>query len=468
MAIDLLTAEEKKLLKPVIKIMDEVISKYHVAGTSDADEKLNQMMNDDFEALVKKKKLNRKKLMDLTDRVLESKWFCVFMSGAKPAEDPDTHEKHMFMMRPVHSFVISDNPDIQIEITPEVYPDFFTLAERLNEQRDNVPELYRDALKLSDEYMILDVENMQAIMTIFEVFSKTIVSHPLSRYSYLADKLNGLKVWNTTEEQNKKNLFVQINQNIRLYFKINFDGLTDLNIPKSLTTYDKFVYCTVYSMWLAGYRRMSLSMIYKNMGYTSRPNSDAIKDLYDSLTKMALIRIFVDNKEEADVFPNYRRKRIRDEQLLAFNRDSDATINGMVTESYITLLSEPCLGKFSRERNQIRFFDMNVLRVPLNRNETNLKLFDYLWYVICMTKNTGKLTKETLFKHIGIADANKMTKNRVYNDYVRRILVHFKEVGLIANYRIYEEYVWFDKGAGPEKDEQPKIAGKKRETIRTI
>ena len=45
MDIYLLSAEEEKTLKPVLKIMDTVLKMHEVTKTNDADDALNQLMN---------------------------------------------------------------------------------------------------------------------------------------------------------------------------------------------------------------------------------------------------------------------------------------------------------------------------------------------------------------------------------------------------------------------------------------
>lgn len=432
--IDLLSAEEQKTLKPIIGIMNTVLKMNEVSKTNDADDALNQKMNADFEALCKKKRLNRQKLLDLAVKVMNSKWFCVYLTGG-------TFDKDGTPM-PLYSFVTSDHPDVQTEITSEEYPDFFTIGNRVSPNDKNIREAilteYRSALKLAKEYKSIDADHVDAVLSIYEIFGdnpRKITVRPLKYGLYLADKVDALKLWGLTEKANNKRLFVPYDstsvkgKRVGIGLKINFDGVP-ANMTKSLTKYDKYVYSMVYTLYMSGYHNMTASMIY-GMGSGSRPSQQDIQKINDALTKMGTVRVFVDNSKEREEYPSYPPFSY-DEILLDFVRISKMEVNGSVSESAIRVKTEPIMGRFARERKQIRKVDMKLLNPPLNKTERNLAISDYLLYVTSYSPQaTRKIMNDTFFERVGVSDRKQ--KQRAL-EAAEKVLAYYKQEKWIVDY----------------------------------
>jgi len=433
--IMLLSAEEQKTLKPILRIMNTVLKMHELSKTNDADDELNQQMNKDFEALCKKRRLNKQKLLDLAVQVMNSKWFCVYLSGG----DVDRNG----IPQPTYSFVTSDHPEVQTVITQEEYPDFFTIGSRISPSERNVKEAilteYRSALKLGKEYKSIDADHVDAVLSIYEIFGdnpRKIMIRPLKSSLILGDKVDALKLWGLTEKQNKKNLFVPYEsasvkgKKVGIGLKINFDGVP-ANLTKSLTRYDKFVYSTVYTLYMSGYHNMTASMIYGNMGNNSRPSQKDIQRVNDSLTKMGTVRVFVDNSKEREEYPSYPPFSY-DEILLDFVRISKMEVNGSVAESAIRIKSEPFMGRFANERKQIRKIDMKLLNAPINKTERNLAVMDYLQYITTYPNTTTrKITHDMFFERVGATDRKQKQRALEAAD---KVLAYYKQENWIVDY----------------------------------
>lgn len=431
--IYLLSAEEQKALKPIIQIMHTVLSMHDVSNTNDADDALNQLMNTEFIALCKKKRLNRQKLMDIAERVMNAKWFCVYLSGG----DIDSNGDPVA----VWSFVTGDHPEIQKRITQEEYPDFFTIVNRLTEgerkKKDVILAEYRSALGLSEEYKSIDADNVDAVLTVYEIFGdnpRRITVRPLKNHLLMVDKVNALKLWSLTDKSNKKKLFVPYDsvkeKRVGIGLLINFDAVP-ANLTKSLTRYDQLVYNTVYTLYMSGYQTITASMIYMNMGNNSRPGKDAIQKINDSLTKMGAIRVFIDNSKEREAFPDYPLVRF-DEILLDFVRGSIVEVNGSVSESAIKIKTEPCMGRFANNRNQIRSIDIKLLNAPISNSENQLAVKQYLLYLTSYSVKTSmKISHSTFFERVGATDRKQ--KQRAL-DAADKVLAYYKDEQWISDY----------------------------------
>lgn len=433
--IMLLSAEEQKTLKPVLRIMNTVLKSHELSKTNDADDDLNQQMNEEFEALCKKRRLNRQQLLDLAVKVMNAKWFCVYLSGGDVDENG--------IPKPLYSFVTSDHPEVQTVITPEEYPDFFTIGSRVSPSTKNIKETilteYRASLKLAKDYKAIDADHVDAILSIYEIFGdnpRKIMIRPLKDALILGDKVDALKLWGLTEKQNKKQVFVPYDsasvkgKKVGIGLKINFDGVP-ANLTKSLTRYDKFVYSTVYTLFMSGYHNMTASMIYGNMGNNSRPSQKDIQRVNDSLTKMGTVRVFVDNSKEREEYPSYPAVRY-DEILLDFVRISKMEVNGGVSESAVRIKTEPVMGRFANERKQIRKIDMKLLNAPINKTERNLAVMDYLQYITSYPNiTTRKITHDKFFESVGATDRKQKQRALEAAD---KVLAYYKQEKWIVDY----------------------------------
>ena len=459
--IMLLSAEEQKTLKPVLRIMNTVLKSHELSKTNDADDDLNQQMNEEFEALCKKRRLNRQQLLELAVKTMNAKWFCVYLSGGDVDENG--------IPKPLYSFVTSDHPEVQTVITPEEYPDFFTIGSRVSPNDKNIKETilteYRSALKLAKNYKAIDADHVDAILSIYEIFGdnpRKIMIRPMKNALIMADKVNALKLWGLTEKSNKKKLFVPYDsatakgKKVGIGLKINFDGVP-ANLTKSLTRYDKFVYSTVYTLYMSGYHNMTASMIYGNMGNKSRPSQKDIQRVNDSLTKMGTVRVFVDNSKEREEYPSYPPFSY-DEILLDFVRVSKMEVNGAVSESAIRIKTEPIMGRFANERKQIRKIDMKLLEAPISNTENQLAVKDYLIYIITYPNlTTRKITHDMFFERVGAADRKQRQRAL---DAADRLLAYYKDKSLILDYKMEDDGILIVVKKDDEPDKMSQVAHK--------
>lgn len=455
--IELLSAEEQKALKPVLRIMNTVLKSHELSGANDADDAVNQQMNEEFEALCRKRRLNRQKLLDLAVSVMNRKWFCVYLSGGGIDADGNPI--------PLYSFVTSDHPEVQTEIKKEEYPDFFTISSRVSSADKNIREKilteYRSALKLAKDYKSLDADYVDAVLSIYEIFGdnpRKIMIRPLKDALILGDKVDALKLWGLTEKSNKRNLFVPYEsasakgKKVGIGLKINFDGVP-ANLTKSLTRYDKYVYSTVYTLYASGYHNMTASMIYTAMGYRSRPSQKDIQRINDSLTKMGTVRVFIDNSKEREEYPSYPPFRY-DEILLDFVRVSKMEVNGYVAESAIRIKTEPIMGRFASERKQIRRIAMELLNVPINKTERQLAVKDYLEYITTFPNiTTRKITHDSFFERVGAKDRKQRQRAL---ETAERVLAFYKEKKHIMDYRMEDDCIVIVKRPSLESDPDKK------------
>ena len=222
---------------------------------------------------------------------------------------------------------------------------------------------------------------------------------------------------------------------------INFKELEGITITDKLSPFDKEVHRATYDLYRAGNEYFSIAQIHKAMGNDTRPSTNQIKKINDSLTKMGMARIFIDNDDETKIYKKYRRYRY-DGALLPFERvQGGAYINGVFTEAVIHLFREPPLFTFAMQRKQILTIPKVLLAAFPSQTETNLQIRDYLLVKINAIKKKAihsKITWETLFNGCDITTRLKkfQTKEKVKN-----CIEYFKEHDYIKGYRIDEESI---------------------------
>ena len=276
-----------------------------------------------------------------------------------------------------------------------------------------------------------------------------ITARPVHSLDYPLDKPNS-KIWNllTTADPNGQ-LKLDINtgkrgseQNAVVVYAINFEDLPDnVAISKNLTQYDKRVYIAVAALFNGGNEVVSVSQIYRQMGNTGSPAPNQIKKINDSLTKMGIARIYVDNEKEAAA----QKKRAHykyDGSLLPFER-VEAYINNSFCDAAVHIFREPPLISFARERKQITTIPRKVLESPISKTEANLQIEDYLLERISHMKDKKaepKLLYATIYDNCNIKE--KKQRQRV-KDKIKTYLDHYKKTGFIKGYAIKEDAIEF-------------------------
>lgn len=260
--------------------------------------------------------------------------------------------------------------------------------------------------------------------------------------TYPIDKVNSV-VWNLAEiaegETLKRNIRTSPKDSEKqtiVFYSIDFDALEkseDVSITRQLTPYDKRVYTAISNLWMAGNEIISLSQIYHAMGNTSRPPGEEIRKINNSITKMRIAHIIVDNTKEHEVNNKYEVFKY-DSSLLLFDRIT-ATINGVITDAAIRVRGTPPLMEFALGRKQVSTCDPVMLQSPIKQTDANLRLEDYLLRRIMHMKNNARTTRKilfsTLFKSCEIT--TKMQRHRA-PDKITALLDHYKKNGFIVGY----------------------------------
>lgn len=432
--IYLLSEEERKAYKPVVRLAVDITHKYSAA---EVDEALNAQLNKEFEDACRKKRIRIQAILDIAKSALEKQWFTVFVSGAQYTDNEGVVD---FVPRVVYSMITSDNPGESVYIDRKEYPDFYTVEDTHSkaEDPDGHVQLQRDALNL-DGYLYVDVDTMRTLLSVVEVFDTGVqrVSYrPLQKALYPLDKVN-LSVWGNRELVNGQMRINMKDKKLPALYTIDFSGLKDLTITKKLDSFDKAVYVAVGSLYYAGYTHMTASMIYNAMGHDSRPGQNVVERINKSLAKMDGARIKLDNSEEEKAFKGKYPTTVKHRApLLAFEQTT-IEVNGKTTDCAVQVLSEPFLMKFARGRGQITTIPTSLL-AAVDHTDSNLRILHYLIWRIARANNSTKILFTTLQKE---AEATTpMQKHRLPLT-VERILKHFKEVGWIANYAMQKTSV---------------------------
>lgn len=260
--------------------------------------------------------------------------------------------------------------------------------------------------------------------------------------TYPLDKVNSV-VWNLAEiaegETLKRNIRTSPKDSEKqaiVFYSIDFDALEkseDVSITRRLASYDKRVYTAISNLWMAGNEIISLSQIYHAMGNTSRPPREEIRKINNSITKMRIAHIIVDNTKEHEV--NNKCKIFKyDSSLLLFDRIT-ATINGVITDAAIRVRGTPPLMEFALGRKQVSTCDPAMLQSPIKQTDANLRLEDYLLRRIMHMKNNSRTTRKILFSTLfeSCEITTKMQRHRA-PDKITALLDHYKKNGFIVGY----------------------------------
>lgn len=195
-------------------------------------------------------------------------------------------------------------------------------------------------------------------------------------------------------------------------FSLSFDDDPNITITKEINHFDKRVMSACGTAFASGYPIISATGIYYAMGNTGKPAQKHIDKINDTLTKLDMAKVFVDNTIEAGTY-NYPKFR-KEDRLLHFKRVS-RIVNGKTTDSIIQILEEPVLMTFARQRKQISAIPIKVLQTPARRTNNYYQIEDYLLWRIAQQKNVvNKLRdqqkkKYTQHRQGEIREAAKLT-----------------------------------------------------------
>jgi hypothetical protein len=196
-----------------------------------------------------------------------------------------------------------------------------------------------------------------------------------------------------------------------------------------LNAFDKRVYLAICALYNAGNEYMSAGMIYRTMGGNGRPNTKKFEKIKQSIIKMAMVHISIDNAEEANKY-KYPRFREVGANLLTCEYESETEIKTRKTEYCLHLLSKPLLMRYAEEHKQVTTYTLEQFQMPLSMTELNCAMDDYFRHRIARASgNTLKIKYKSLLEHCYLTDkyARRKAKEKIpvfLDFYVKLGLIH--------------------------------------------
>ncbi len=253
---------------------------------------------------------------------------------------------------------------------------------------------------------------------------------------YPVDKLN-FNLWQGLESQ-KYNVGVEkqgSKEKINVYFTPKFFG-------EPMTAFDKRVYLAVCALYEAGNERITAGMIYRTMGGKGRPNTEKFLPLKNSIEKMAVVRISINNEQEAIKY-KYRSFYVTNDYLLNCSSVEEIELNGGKSDYSIHIFEKPVLMRYAEEHKQVTTYTPEQFQMPLSMTEMNCAIDDYLRYRIARASgNSVKILLKTLFEYCNISTRKERHDAKQRLD---TFLKFYAKVKLIQNHSINtgikEEYI---------------------------
>ena len=264
----------------------------------------------------------------------------------------------------------------------------------------------------------------------------SVTSKRVKKIDFPVDKVNS-KVWKLLENAQNGQIGIAVEkraskQQLTTLYSINFDALGDnVSISRKLEPFDKRIYLAVSALHNAGNSIISLSQIYKTMGYTTAPNQSIITKIENSIAKMAAAHLSLDNSQEAKAYKY--DKFVYSASLLPMER-IEGIINGKTVEAAIHLFREPPLISFARGRKQITTIERRLLETPVNKTDQTLLIEDYLIERISHAKTgrqPAKILYAKLFKEARITEKKQRQRARKRIDL---ILGHYVKCNYIKGF----------------------------------
>lgn len=229
-------------------------------------------------------------------------------------------------------------------------------------------------------------------------------------------------------------------QQIDIIYSISFDELEDnIKIQRHTDYYDERVYTAVGALWEVGNDVFSLTQIHKNMGYTSKPDTNAISRIRKSVIKMMKANISISNEQEVAAKYNYD-KFIYHGSLLPCEF-VDGIIGGQVVDTAIHLFREPPLLTFAKQRKQVTTIHKCLLQSPVNKTTGNLQIESYLLKRIARAKNgtqPRKILLKTFYERTQLTTSKQRTRGI---EKVKAYLDWYKKRNYIRDYSIDQDSI---------------------------
>ena len=236
-------------------------------------------------------------------------------------------------------------------------------------------------------------------------------------------------------------------------FSINFDALENmegLKPIKTLTPFDKSVYNAIANLYVAGNEIVTLRAIHEILGNKGNPNGRQRRKYIESLKKMMILPITLDNTLEREIMPNYPPVKYHGTLLpvefleVGEGEGEIIEINGKRVTDQIHIFRLPPLMAFAKKREQITTVPKILLEVKgLSRTISNIAIEHYLLERVARIKNIAdnvskskrkkgwnKILLATVYEGCQIKPRNTSTARKT----VLTLLEHYKENGWIEDY----------------------------------
>lgn len=265
---------------------------------------------------------------------------------------------------------------------------------------------------------------------------KKLQAKPVEKIIYPLDKLS-FHLWQGLESK-KYNVGVE-KQGSKEKINVTFEPLF---FGEPMNAYDKRVNTSAFALYNAGNEYMTAGQIFRTMGGKGHHAQARYEKLKDSIEKMAMVRININNEQEAIKYkyPTFQKFGAN---LLACSYEETVEMNSGKSDYCLHMLEVPPLMKYAIEHNQVTTYTPEQFKMPLSMTEMNCAIDDYLRYRIARASgNTIKILLNTLFEYCNISTRNdrRYTKQR-FNTFLN----FYAEVKLIQGYSINtgidEEYI---------------------------
>lgn len=445
--------EERKILFPLYYM-------YYEIERAHATDKLNEDRLDEIRAKKQEEileafrasKVDLSKVRELGGRLLKQKWYCVYNLPQEQTDQPQVYPTNHALF----AMLTGDNPAESTKLLPKDYPDFYAMLDPDAPQLKSNIQFWaraRAALKLPKGYVFINLGALEVILAVLELTGgeeeealipqlSNIFSTKVSAIEFPLDKLNS-NIWRTAPDQIDGQIELEVEMGKKgegaiVTYSIDFEALEkDLQISKRLEPYDKRVYMAVNAIYNSREEkvdRMSITQIYKAMGYEKRPADTDIEKINNSITKMSKAHVTVDNLSETQ---KHKRQQYfsYDSPLLPCER-VQGYVNGQFTEAILHIFREPPVISFAKAHGQLTTIPPALLQSPINKTRSNILLEDYLIDRIAKIKNgtsPAKILLSTVYENTEITTVKQRQRAP---EKIEKILDHFRSQGFIKSYKM--------------------------------
>jgi hypothetical protein len=252
-----------------------------------------------------------------------------------------------------------------------------------------------------------------------------VIPKKVERIVYPLDKLNK-SIWSglKSETYSVKVEKQGSREEVLVTLALRFHG-------EPLNAFDKRVYLAICALYDAGNEYMSAGMIYRTMGGNGRPNTKKFEKIKQSIIKMAMVYISIDNTEEASKY-KYPRFREVGANLITCEYEQETEVKGGKSDYCLQILKKPLLMRYAEEHKQITTYTPEQFQLPLSITELNCAIDDYFLHRIARKSgNTLKIKYKSLLEYCHLTDkyARRQAKEKI-----PVFLDFYVKIGLIHSY----------------------------------